>query len=924
MTQVALEPFAAGIELPESPDPVAASAAHYASEVVELLSGLMLQLVRQRAPDIEPVLRGERAANELSPELMARTLQVQGIWFQLLSIAEQNAAMRRRRQTEAERGYELVRGTFAQVLASAVEAKVPAADIRALLDHLRVRPVITAHPTEAKRVTVLEKHRRIYRRLVDLESPRWTPRERQSLIDGLRNELELLWLTGELRLSKPTVPQEVFWGLHFFNETLFEAVPDLLDKLERTLTQHYPDEQWSVPPFFQFGSWIGGDRDGNPFVTNDVTHSTLLENRLTSLRRYRRRIDELVRALSITEKAVPISDRFRRALDKELAATGHAEEAANRNPGEVFRQYLGCMLGRVQHMIERTEAGDTRPDPAGYASADALLADLKLIEDELAQAGRPEIGHAMVRPVRREVESFRFSTVRLDVRENTTKLWACLRDLHRALGGTGDPPEPGADAWRTWVAAELARPLPPDFVAPTLPAETAETLGMFQLVRRLREEIDREAFGAFVLSMTQSVTDVLGAYLLAKMAGLFADTPGVESCTLPIVPLVETIDDLQRAPAIMRELLAVPLVKRSVRAQGGVQEVMIGYSDSNKDGGFLTSNWELYKAQIKLTRVGKELGVPIAFFHGRGGSVSRGGAPTGRAIAAQPAGSIQGRMRITEQGEVVSFKYANRGTAQYQIELLAASVVEHSLKSEREEALAPTSEFDEAMEALSGAAQAAYRKLVDHPDLLPYYQAASPLEEISLLNLGSRPARRFGARSLSDLRAIPWVFAWSQNRHFVPGWFGVGSGVLTFLQVRGPRGAALIRRMFTDSRLFRLVADEVEKTLSYVDLEHAREYAELVPDARVRDAVFPLIEEEYHRTVEAMLKISGGTELAQRFPRFRRKLARRLPTINQISRQQIELLRRFRESGSDKSQEELLSALLLSINCIATGFGATG
>jgi phosphoenolpyruvate carboxylase len=281
-------------------------------------------------------------------------------------------------------------------------------------------------------------------------------------------------------------------------------------------------------------------------------------------------------------------------------------------------------------------------------------------------------------------------------------------------------------------------------------------------------------------------------------------------------------------------------------------------------------------------------------------------------------------MRITEQGEVVSFKYANRGTAQYQIELLAASVVEHTLKSEREEALAPTAEFDEAMEALSGAAQAAYRKLVDHPDLLPYYQAASPLEEISLLNLGSRPARRFGARSLSDLRAIPWVFAWSQNRHFVPGWFGMGSGVLTFLQVRGARGTALIQRMFSDSRLFRLIVDEVEKTLSYVDLDMVREYAELVPEERVRTSVLPMIEEEYARTVEAVLRISGGRELAERFPRFRRKLARRLPILNQISRQQIELLRRFRETGGDKSQEELLSALLLSINCIATGFGATG
>jgi phosphoenolpyruvate carboxylase len=924
VTHTALEPFSAAA-LPESADPAAASAAAYATEVVELLSGLLLDLVRERQPDLEPVLRGERPVTDLSPEVLARTLQVQGIWFQLLSIAEQNAAMRRRRQVEAERGFHQLRGTFAQVISSAAEAAIPASAIHELLGDLRVRPVITAHPTEAKRVTILEKHRRIYRRLVDLESPRWTPRERKALIEGLRNEIELLWLTGELRLAKPTVPQEVYWGLHFFNETLFEAVPDLMEKLERALEQYYPGERFDLPAFFQFGSWIGGDRDGNPFVTNDVTRSTLLENRMTGLRRYHRRLGELVRALSITERAVSPSGRFREALERELAATGDAEAIASRNPGEIFRQYLATMLLRLEAMIRATDRGETRVDAGtyAYASADALIADLRLIESELVEAGRQGIAHSLVRPVRREVEAFRFSTVRLDVRENTTKLNAALRALHGALtDGGAAPDEP--DQWRAWVAAELARPLSPGAGVPPLPADAAETLGMFTLVRRLREEIDREAFGSFVLSMTRSVSDVLGAYLLAKTAGLFADTAGVESCTLPVVPLFETIEDLQRAPGIMKELLNVPLVRRSVRSQGGVQEVMIGYSDSNKDGGFLTSNWELYKAQIKLTRLGREAGIPIAFFHGRGGSVSRGGAPTGRAIAAQPAGSVGGRMRITEQGEVVSFKYANRGTAQYQIELLAASVFEHTLKSEREDALVPTAEGDEAMEALSGAAMAAYRRLIDDPNLLPYYQAASPLEELTLLNLGSRPARRFGAQSLSDLRAIPWVFAWSQNRHFVPGWYGVGSGILTFLQVRGQRGSALLGRMFNDSRLFRLIVDEAEKTLSYVDLDLAREYAALVPDAGARDAIFPMIEEEYHKTVEALLRISGGTELAERFPRFRRKLARRMPTLNQVSRQQIELLRRFRESGGDRTQEEQLSALLLSINTIAAGFGATG
>ena len=370
---------------------------------------------------------------------------------------------------------------------------------------------------------------------------------------------------------------------------------------------------------------------------------------------------------------------------------------------------------------------------------------------------------------------------------------------------------------------------------------------------------------------------------------------------------------------MVRELLQIPLVRRSVREQGGVFEVMIGYSDSNKDGGFLSSNWELAKAQLKLTRLGRECGVPVGFFHGRGGSVSRGGAPTGRAIAAQPAGSIRGRLRITEQGEVVSFKYANRGTAAYQAELLAASVLEHSLKSEREQALVPTTEFDEALEALSGAAHAAYRRFVDHPGLVAYFQAASPLEEIALLNIGSRPARRFGARTLADLRAIPWVFAWTQNRHFIPGWYGVGTGLATFLEVRGSRGAALLERMFNDCRLFRLIVDEVEKTLAYVDLDIAREYAALVADDWLRAELFSLVADEYHRTSDVIGRLVGSGDLAGRFPQFRRRLESRLPLLNQVSRQQVELLRSYRAG-----QEDARPALLLSINCIAAGFGTTG
>jgi phosphoenolpyruvate carboxylase len=921
VTQERAAPFPAEA-LPASADPLAASAAAYATEVAELLFRLLLDVVGARQPEVVPVLRGEAPSPSATPEEIERGLRAQGIWFQLLSVAEQNAGMRRRRQTETERGMDQVRGTFAQVMTDGAKVGGNADRVRKLIAGLRVRPVITAHPTEARRVTVLEKHRRIYRRLVDLESPRWTPRERTALIDQLRNDIELLWMTGELRLEKPTVPQEVYWGLHFFNETLFEATGEVHEKLDRSLQMLFPGEPFEVPPFLQFGSWIGGDRDGNPFVTNDVTRRTLAENRRASLQRYHARLAELVKVLSITERAVQVPAAFRMALEKALETVPHGKEIVVRNPGEIFRQYLACMMARLEGAMRHAESGDTSRCSEGYATAEELIADLRVMMGALKDSQSSHLAHAFVRPVLREVEAFRFSTVRLDLRENSARLHDTLSVLWRlSTGESGEPPPVASKEWKAWLLAELGKPLSSDR---QVPAEAGETLGMFRLVGEVRDGLDREAFGSFVLSMTREVSDVLGAYLLAKEAGLFADQAGTESCTLPIVPLFETIDDLQRAPVIMRDLLGVPLVRRSVRASGGVQEVMIGYSDSNKDGGFLSSNWELSKVQARLTRLGDELGVPLAFFHGRGGSVSRGGAPLGRAIAAQPAGSIRGRMRLTEQGEVVSFKYANRGTAAYQLELLAASVIEHSLKSETEAELVPTAEFDEAMEALSGAAQAAYRRLVDQPGLLAYFQAASPLEELALLNIGSRPARRSGLQTLGDLRAIPWVFAWSQNRHFITGWYGVGSGLLTFLQIRGERGESLLRRMYEKSRLFRLVIDEVEKTLAYVDLEIARLYADLVPDRASRDEIFGLIEAEYRRTVEAVLRVSGGTEPAERFPRFRRRLARRLPTINQVSRQQVDLLRRFRAASNDQQRQQYLSALLLSINCISSGFGATG
>ena len=922
----------------------------YESALIAFLFELLTRIAVRHQPDIVPMLRNEVMDVSPAPDVLGRALQAQGIWFQLLGIAEQNAAMRRRRGTESARGHQNVRGTFAQVVAEAARAGVQAEPLRSLLAGLKIRPVITAHPTEAKRVTVLERHRSIYRRLMELESPRWTARERTELIQKLECEIEILWLTGELRLEKPTVAQEVAWGLHFFNETLFDAVPAVLERLDDALQQHYPGECFEIRPFLQFGAWIGGDRDGNPFVTNEVTRRTLYENRAASLNHYHARLTALMRDISIAQRAASVPADFQEALSLALRRSGDAARIAARNPGEPFRLYLTCMVRKLEATLSSAHvdppahahahaqadahahahahaATDADADAGGsgssYGDADELVRELRIIEGALDACRSPDLARLLVRPLRREVETFRFSTVRLDLRENTTGTTRALEALWRAQGA-GEPPAVDSAPWKEWLLAGLSCPRHAGRESPGLAAEAVETLGLFELVKEMRDRVDREAFGAFILSMTRSAADVLGVYLLAKRAGLYADAAAVEICTLPIVPLFETIKDLRAAPAIMRELLSVPMVRRSIRAQGGVQEVMIGYSDSNKDGGFLASNWELYKAQLKLTRLGRELGVPISFFHGRGGSVSRGGIPTGRAIAAQPAGSINGRFRVTEQGEVVSFKYANRGTAGYQLELLATSIVEHTLKSEREQSLIPVSEFDDAMEALSGTSNAAYNLLVQHSDLITYLQAASPLEELALLNIGSRPARRFGAKSLADLRAIPWVFAWSQNRHVMPGWYGVGSGIAAFLDVRGEMGLALLRRMFAEFRLFRLIVDEAEKTLLQVDLRVAGDYARLVADSAVRDDLFGMIEREYHLTVDMLLKVSGGREIAERFPQLRNRLARKLPTIATANRQQVELLHRYRTAADEDEKQMYKASLLLSINCIAAGFGATG
>ncbi|HAZ60715.1 MAG TPA: phosphoenolpyruvate carboxylase [Gammaproteobacteria bacterium] len=906
-------------------DAISAAVVGYTNGVVTLLFNLLVEVVAEREPAVAEVLRGHQAIDAESRSLLLRVLQAQGIWFQLLNIAEENAGMRRRRTIETERGLASVNGTFANVFARAAAAGVTAEEVQRILDQASVRSTITAHPTEARRVTVMQIHRRIYLLLMQLEESRWTPRERERIKAELRTEIELLWLTGELRLEKPSVEQEVQWGLHFFQESIMDRVPEVLERLEGALGDAYPGQSFRIPPLLQFGSWIGGDRDGNPFVTNEVTAKTVRTHRLTALGHYRVRLIELVRRLSLADHALDFPQEFREALAAACRLVPEAATIQVRNRGECLRQFVACMLARLDATIADTEAELADASPSAYRSAEEMLADLRLLERTLSSLRSDRLSRLLVQPLRQELETFGFRTVALDLRDNTTTTNRALAALWCLQHGEGPtPPDSRSREWLDWLVTQLM--LPPEQFATlsVIPSDAESTIGMLAVVRDGSARLDAQAFNAMVLSMTRCAADVLGVYLLARHAGLVTGSPGSEYSTLVVVPLFETIDDLRAAPDIMRELLGHAFVRRTVEAQGGVQEVMIGYSDSNKDGGYFTANWELHKAQKVLTSLSEELGVPISFFHGRGGSVSRGGAPIGIAIGAQPAGSVNGRLRLTVQGEVVSGRFANRGTAGYELELLASSVLRHSLLAPRDREAQERPEFDALMGELSERSYAVYRQLVEQPGLVNYYEAASPVEELTLLNIGSRPARRFGAKTLGDLRAIPWVFAWTQNRHLVPNWYGVGSALQGYLADNGERAMSALRRLYEESRLFRMVIDEVEKTLPQVDLAIAREYANLLDDAPTRERIFSLIEAEYWLTVRHVLMLSGRPRLCDRFPLFRRRLSRRLPTINAVGLEQVRLVRRFRAEKQDKASAEWLVPLLLSISCIAAGLGWTG
>ncbi|WP_264211498.1 phosphoenolpyruvate carboxylase [Leisingera thetidis] len=870
----------------------------YAAELRNKLHALWLDVLRQRAPGVAERAAGESAWDLSDGQPATAYLQAFNIWFQLLKIVEENAAMRDRRMAETQDGPEVVEGSFARALDLAGELATPER-LQEVASQFSIGPTLTAHPTEAKRVTVLEIHRRIYRGLVSLEAKRWTPRERADLLEDLRSEIDLLWMTGELRRDRPSLQDEIQWGLQFFRDSLYEAVPQLF---ERYIAAAEPLLGATADaPCLKFHSWIGGDRDGNPNVTVEATAAALTANRAAILKRYQKALTAAAERISISAAVFALPESASARLAKIIDAAPGAAALSARNPGEVFRQALTAVLAR----IKATAAEES----GAYVHLGDFVSDLTQVEDALEEIGAGRLAARYVRPIRWQADVFGFRTVTLDVRQNSTVTTETLTEI---WARSGEVPEFGSPEWSARLRSELGSASLAYVMPDELSPQSGELLKLLRLMRDAGAGEDPQAMGPFILSMTRSTDDLLGVYLLARYAGF-----GAEKAALKVVPLFETIGDLRAAPGILNGLLDVPFARRSLKSGDSRIEVMLGYSDSNKDGGFLCSTWELEKAQRLITRTLAAHRMKPVFFHGRGGSVSRGGAPAERAIAAQPAGTIAGRMRITEQGEVVSSKYANRGTALHQLELMASSVLRHSLQ---EDTPPVNPDYDDAFEALAGMSQAAYSNLLNAPGFLDYFQQASPVEELAMLKIGSRPARRFGAGSLDDLRAIPWVFAWSQNRHMITGWYGFGSAVASFRKFRGEPGEAVLQEMFANSPLFRLVVDEVEKTLLQSDMAIAADYATLVQDPDIRDRIFGSVRREYQLACEAIQFLTGDGSLANRFPRLRARFGRVETMLSEIHKTQVRLLRNERARKSSTVPVPLMQ----SMNCIAAGLGWTG
>ncbi len=853
-------------------------------------------------------------------------------YFELTNLAETNHRKRRRRAAQLSAGRVVQAGTFHGTLLRMRDTGIDAEAAREWLRRVEVVPVFTAHPTEVARRTVLVKRRRIAKQLERLD---WLPlsdEEAARAAEAIITEITSLWQTDEVRRRQPTVNDEIKMGLDYYPTVLVGTLPELYEEMAGAFRQTY-GVNWQareLPVVLRFGSWIGGDRDGNPFVTTDSTRRALEMARHIILDCYIETAEDLHWRLSPSTRQTAASAALVSALDAYAASIPSVEPETETRPNEeVYRRFLAYVVHRLGAARQVAP-----PHTDAYPHAEAFIADLRLLRASLAEGRGERLARLMLDPLIRQAETFGFHLHTLDVRQHARVHAAAIAELAQgamvtdnsdARESTADEDSNSGDssvrdqssvgsADDGHHARRLKLPAPPS-------AETTVLLDTMRAVAELKRTYPPQAIRSYVISGAATVADVLSVVWLAELSGVrvAASEKDGDPGLMP-VPLFESIEDLRQCPDVCRALWSSADYTPLLDSWGRQQEIMLGYSDSNKDGGMLTSTWEIYKAHRALHRVADECDVRLQLFHGRGGTVGRGGGPTHHAIVAQPVDAFRGALKITEQGEVLNWKYSDQVLAERNLELMIAASLEALTRpdgvNEGEQ-----QQWEQVIEEMSGEAFAFYREhVVENPDIVPYFEEATPVLEFELARIGSRPSRRSARRGLQDLRAIPWVFGWMQSRHVLPGWFGVGYAVERFIGADNNR-EALLQRMVKNFPLFLNLIGDVEIGLAKADLSIARRYAELVGDAGLRERVFAMIVEEFERTRRAVLRISGQTHLLEKNPVLARSIQLRNPYVDPMSLIQVDLLRRKR-AGEDS--DDLNYALAATINGISAGLRNTG
>jgi phosphoenolpyruvate carboxylase len=873
-------------------------------DVVEQLRHILIQQREQppSGPSSELghnlMTRAREIISGLSVEDAYRVTKAFAIYFELTNLAETNHRKRRRRAARMLTGKTAVDGSFRGTLVRMRSAGVSADAMLESLGKIKVSPVFTAHPTEITRHTIRLKRRRIAACLERLDQLPLSDSEAVEYESLILAEITALWQTDEVRLNKPTVRDEIHMGLGYFPMVLFETLPRLYAELEESLSDVY-NAPAAIPKVLSFGSWIGGDRDGNPFVTADSTREALDMARHVIIDHYIAETLRLIGQLSMSTRRIGVSDaltRRTRAYDDKLGERYSRWKQIT--SAELYRHFLEFLIARLRFSRRSSKHEHS------YKSPQQFEEDLGIIRDSLCANQGHRLAE-LVSPLLRKVQTFGFHLHTLDIRQHARIQSQALVDVASAgrpsTGATQSPPE--------------------------MAAQSAELLDTFRCIAELKKTHSPKAICNFVISNTQSEHDIFAVVRLAALSGVSAAASNGDPGLMP-VPLFESIDALRSSPTIMRRVWKAPEFQPLLNSWGRKHEIMLGYSDSNKDGGMLSSTWELHKAQHHLHETARECGVDLRLFHGRGGTVGRGGGPTHAAILAQPAGDFSGEIRITEQGEVLSWKYSDPVLAEWNLEIMIAACLEAVTMPAQAEPAAKQ-RWDDAMEAMSADAFAFYRKhIAENPEVLEYFEQATPVNELEHARIGSRPARRTANRSLEDLRAIPWVFGWMQSRHAVPAWFGVGYAIDRFAG-RSAGHAELLREMMHGFPLFASLVRSVEIAMAKADFAIARLYADLVTDAALRNRVFEMLRQEFERTGRLILSVTGQLELLERNPVLSRSVRLRNPYVDPLSLIQVDLLRRKRAGTADPSLDSALDSSLdyaigATMNGIAAGLHNTG